>query len=149
MTSKSRILLAGEGACAILHDLLSCPDVAVRALTRNELRASVLRRLGVEMVEGDVDDCPSLRRAMRGCYGVFAVTHSLEDGKNVIKVAAGADIEQFVCAAAEGRDQLEQYARSLGLHATFVDPASPSDAAVMLLPYEETPCRSFSLQFFP
>ena len=149
MTRKSTILLAGEGACAILHDLLSSPGLAVRALTRNELRASVLRRLGVEMVEGDVDDCPSLRKAMRGCYGVFAATQSLEDGRNVIKVAAGADIEQFVCAAAEGREQLEQYARNLGLHATFVDPSSPADAALMLMPYEEMPCRSFSLQFFP
>lgn len=149
MRTVPTVLLAGDGACAILHDLLASSQVAVRALTPNEVRATVLRKLGVETIEGDVDDCPSLRRAMRGCDGVFAATGSIEEGRNVIKVAAGADIEQFVCAAAEGRNELEAYARCLGLHATFVDPAAPSGAASMFISYEEMPWRSSCLQLFP
>lgn len=47
-----------------------------RALTRdaNSEKAKALAALGAEVVECDVDDAESLKRAFAGCYGAYCVT---------------------------------------------------------------------------
>lgn len=81
MNKKKIIAVAGatgaQGgglARAILNDHDS--PFAVRALTRNirSDKAKALADLGAEVVEADVDDANSLRRAFAGAYGAFCVT---------------------------------------------------------------------------
>ncbi len=68
----------GGLAHAILADRNS--DFAVRAITRNpgSPKAQELARLGAEIVEANLDDVASLKRAFRGCYGAFCVTNFWE-----------------------------------------------------------------------
>ncbi len=64
----------GGLARAILNDGDS--PIAVRALTRNASsdKAQALAALGAEVVEADVDDGDSLKRAFADAYGAFCVT---------------------------------------------------------------------------
>ena len=53
---------------------------AVRALTRNVKsdKAKALAELGADLVEADLDDIESLKRALDGAYGTFCVTNYWE-----------------------------------------------------------------------
>ena len=55
-------------------------DFAVRAITRHpgSAKAEELARLGAEVVQADLDDVESLKRAFAGCYGAFCVTNFWE-----------------------------------------------------------------------
>jgi len=59
---------------AILND--ASGSFAVRALTRNvnSAKARELAGLGAEVIEADIDDVESIKRAFRGAYGAFCVT---------------------------------------------------------------------------
>jgi uncharacterized protein YbjT (DUF2867 family) len=85
MAAKKTIAVAGatgaQGggfARAILND--SASDFHVRALTRKPQadKASELARLGAEVVEANLDEVDSLKRAYRGAYGAFCVTNFWE-----------------------------------------------------------------------
>ncbi len=54
----------------------------VRALTRDPEKpaARVLGGMGAELTRGDLDDRPSVERALEGAYGVFAVQNFWEAG---------------------------------------------------------------------
>src|SRR5690554_2213956 len=68
----------GGLARAILND----PDgpFRARALTRqpDADKAAELARRGAEVVEADLDDLESLKRAFRGAHGAFCVTNYWE-----------------------------------------------------------------------
>jgi uncharacterized protein YbjT (DUF2867 family) len=68
----------GGLARAIAGD--SSGEFTARAITRNGAsdKAAALRRLGVDVVEGDADDPSSLERAFEGAYGAFCVTNFWE-----------------------------------------------------------------------
>jgi len=81
MPSKKIIAVAGATGSqggglvrAICSD--SSGEYAARALTRdaNSEKAKALARLGAEVVEANVDDLESLKRAFDGAYGAFCVT---------------------------------------------------------------------------
>jgi uncharacterized protein YbjT (DUF2867 family) len=58
--------------------LLQYPEqYRVRCLTRNTTSAAAkaLEQKGAEIVEGDLTQPPSLPAAVKGCWGVFAVTN--------------------------------------------------------------------------
>ena len=59
---------------AILNDPNS--EFAVRAFTRNpdSDKAKGLAQMGAELVKGDIDDAPSVHRALKGAYGGYFVT---------------------------------------------------------------------------
>lgn len=59
---------------AILND--SGSEFSARALTRdtNSGKAKELAKLGAEVVQADIDDLESLKRAFEGAYGAFCVT---------------------------------------------------------------------------
>ena len=59
---------------AILNDPNS--EFAVRAFTRNpdSDKAKELAQMGAELVKGDIDDAPSVHRALKGAYGGYFVT---------------------------------------------------------------------------
>jgi uncharacterized protein YbjT (DUF2867 family) len=53
---------------------------AARAITRhpNSEKAQALAALGVDIVAGDTDDAPSLKRALAGAHGAYCVTNFWE-----------------------------------------------------------------------
>jgi uncharacterized protein YbjT (DUF2867 family) len=84
MASERTILITGVtgnqgGAVA---EALRGAGFRLRGLTRTpeSERAAALARHGVDTVQGDLDDEPSLRRALSGVWGVFGVQNSLEAG---------------------------------------------------------------------
>ena len=81
MTSKKIITVFGATGAqggglvrAILND--KSGKFAARAVTRdiNSEKAKELAVLGAEVVEGDVDDAPSVEAALVGAYGAYFVT---------------------------------------------------------------------------
>lgn len=135
----------GAQGGSVARHLLRRGRYAVRALTRSPRSeaAEALRHQGAEVVGGDLGDPASLRRAMSGCYGVYGVTNfwehfegEYEHGINLVDAAADAGIGHLVFSALPSvhrltngelnvphfdlKARVEEYARSLGLPATFV-----------------------------
>ena len=83
---------------------LRARDLPVRALVRDRRRGAKLAALGVELVEGDVTDAASLRRAVSGCD---AVVH-------LVAIIAGrpADFERVM---AQGTRDLVAAAKDEGV----------------------------------
>ena len=80
---KDRKIIAVVGATGaqgsgLVRAILNDPEggFAARALTRdvNSDKARALAALGAEVVQADVNDELSLRRAFEGAYGAFCVT---------------------------------------------------------------------------
>jgi uncharacterized protein YbjT (DUF2867 family) len=108
MTKDRTILITGVtgnqgGAVA---GALQGSGFHLRGLTRKPdgAQATALARAGVEIVKGDLDDDATLRRALAGAWGVFAVQTALEagaareeeQGKTLAKLAREAGVEHFV-----------------------------------------------------
>jgi len=72
---------------------------AARAITRNPAseRAKALEALGVEVVQADLDDRPSVERAFDGAHGAFCVTNFFEH------FSADKEIEQARTMAAAAK----------------------------------------------
>ncbi|WP_018233417.1 NmrA/HSCARG family protein [Thioalkalivibrio thiocyanodenitrificans] len=100
----------GGLARAILHD----PDAPfrVRALTRNARseKAEALARLGAEVVEADLDDRESLKRAFQGACGAYCLTNfwehfspdkELVQAANMAAAAADAGLEHVIWSTLE------------------------------------------------
>ena len=68
----------GAQGGGLVRAILEDPEkeFAVRAITRNvnSDKAKELKKLGAEVVEGDVDNLESLKNAFKGCYGAYCVT---------------------------------------------------------------------------
>src|SRR6201984_2682340 len=108
MTSDRTILITGVtghqgGAVArALHGT----GFKLRGLTRkpDSERASALARNGVNIVKRDLDDAPTLRRALAGAWGVFGVQNTWEagvegeesQGKRLAALAREAGVEHYV-----------------------------------------------------
>jgi len=81
MPEKKIIAVAGATGAqggGLVRAILADPDggFAVRAITRNagSDKARELAKLGAEVVEADVDDVESLKKAFAGAYGAYCVT---------------------------------------------------------------------------
>ena len=115
----------------------------VRGLTRNAGGASAdaLAELGVQVVQGDLDDRASLDAALEGVYGVYSfpnmalgIEGEVRQGKLMADAAKAAGVEHFVQGSVGGAErnsgvphfdskwEIEEYVRSLGLPATFLRP---------------------------
>jgi len=101
----------------------------------------------VTIVKGDFDDPASLRSAMDGAYGVFAVTDfwehgyqkEIEQGRNLINAALETDIKHFIFTSVESanvytgiphfetKGQIENYLRESGLPYSIVRPVEFMD----------------------
>ena len=68
----------GSQGGGLVRAILADPsgEFTARALTRNidSEKAKALAKLGAEVVETDVDDVESLKRAFKNAYGAFCVT---------------------------------------------------------------------------
>ena len=84
-----------------LTELLLARGHKVRALVRREdERAEALRRLGAEVVQGDLTDLASMHRAIEGCrriyFGMSVAASYLEATINTAAVARHHGVEAFV-----------------------------------------------------
>src|ERR1700739_1993812 len=108
MTNDRTILITGVtgkqgGAVA---QALQGSGFHLRGLTRkpDSGRAAALARQGIDLVQGDLDDEATLRRALAGAWGVFGVQNAGEagvereeaQGKRLATLAREAGVEHFV-----------------------------------------------------
>ncbi|HEV8579035.1 MAG TPA: NmrA/HSCARG family protein [Thermoanaerobaculia bacterium] len=163
-TDRKLILVTGATGAqggGVTRHLLSRDRFAVRALTRDpeSERARELERAGAEVVQGDLADRASLRSALKDCYGVFGVTNYWEHfagerrhGMNLVNAVAGSEVEHFVFSTLppafrrsggklpvphfDIKAELEDYARGLGLPATFVHVAFYYENFLGFLPFQ-------------
>src|SRR5882762_4670808 len=105
---KGAILVTGatgQQGGAVARELLARKHT-VRAMTRNPESdaAQALARQGAEVVKGDLNDAASLRRALQGAWGVFAVQNTWEagvegeevQGKRIAELARKAGAQHYV-----------------------------------------------------
>src|SRR2546422_4620587 len=104
---KGAILVTGargpQGG-AVARELLARQHT-VRAMTRkpDSDAAQALARQGAEVVKGDLNDAESLRRALQGAWGAFAVQNTWEagvegeeaQGKRIAELARKAGGQQY------------------------------------------------------
>jgi len=118
----------------------------LRALTRNPSShaSQELARQGVDVLQGDLEDPPSLERASRGVYGIYSVQdfwavgarREVQQGKNLADAAKKARVEHFVYSSVGGAErnsgithweskwEIEKHIRKLALPATILRPAA-------------------------
>jgi uncharacterized protein YbjT (DUF2867 family) len=108
MTQKKKVLITGatgkQGGAVLRHLMGSAFEL--RALTRKPESdaARALAAQGVELVRGDLDDVGSLKAALAGVWGVFAVQDTWsagvekeeEQGKRIARLARELGVEHFV-----------------------------------------------------
>ncbi len=142
------VLVAGatgrQGGAVIRHMLPK--GWRLRALTRDPTSraAQDLARQGVEMAQGDLEDPPSIERAVRGAYGVYSVQdfwavgakREIQQGRNLADAAKRAGVGHFVYSSVGGAERnsgidhweskwaIERHIRKLGLPATVLRPAA-------------------------
>lgn len=111
-TQDKIILVTGatgkQGGAAVRHLLTS--GFKVRALTRkpDSPRAEALRKQGVDVVKGNLNDIASMDTSVNGVYGIFAVTNFWEFGtgkkevaqnKNLTDLAKKHGVQHYVLAS--------------------------------------------------
>ncbi|NJK44171.1 MAG: alpha/beta fold hydrolase [Pleurocapsa sp. SU_196_0] len=144
--SEKLVLVTGatgkQGGAVVRHALKR--GFKVRALTRDSSKpaAQRLTQAGVDVCEGDLENLPSLQRALEGVYGVFSVQNFWEKGvgyhgeirqaRNLATAAKNASVTHFVQSSIAGCDhapgvehfasklEIEKIVRSLGLPFTFI-----------------------------
>ncbi len=130
----------------------------VRAMARTPEKAADLKALGAEVVQGDLIDPDSLRRACEGVEAVYAAAHSLfGTGKyssqavddighrSLIDIAKAAGVKHFVYTSGHGvcpdhpvdfyrtKAKVEEYLRQSGLSYTILRPGCTMEAHVHFL----------------
>jgi uncharacterized protein YbjT (DUF2867 family) len=96
----------GKQGGATIRYLAKHGGFRIRAMTRKPSSdaAKALAGLGVEIVQGDLDDKPSLESAVTGSWGVFGVQNTWEagveqeeeQGKRLVLVARERGVQHFV-----------------------------------------------------
>jgi uncharacterized protein YbjT (DUF2867 family) len=131
-----------QGGAALRH--LRERGFPVRALTRNPDKpaARELVGKGAEVVRGDMEDIASLRTALEGVHGVFAVQTPYEagvegeirQGKNLADAAQRSGVSHLVYTSVGAADQhtgipffdskyqIEEHIRALGVPYTILRP---------------------------
>ncbi|KAI1611811.1 hypothetical protein EDD37DRAFT_658559 [Exophiala viscosa] len=105
-----------QGGSVIEH-LVTSGQFRVRGLTRkpSSVAAKKLLARGIEVVQAELDDVDSLRRAFQDCYGIYAVTNCWEhgwnaetrQGKNMIDAAKEQGVKHFVWSTMEHSGDLD------------------------------------------
>lgn len=134
----------------VLADAELSKQFRVRGITRNTSKpgAQELAQHGVEMVSANLEDKGSVASALKGANAVFLVTNywelqdgerEFQEGKLVADLCKAEGIEHFIASTLvsvkdvshgkynkvehfESKHRIEEYARSIGLPATFVMP---------------------------
>ena len=140
MNKADQIILVtgatGKQGGAVTRHLLKS-GWAVRALTRDPQKpaAQALTKLGMEVVQGDMDQPETLPPVLEGVYGVFGVQNTwtagveaeIAEGKALIDAAQAAGVKHFVYTSVGGAERntgishfeskwlIEQHLRASGL----------------------------------
>jgi uncharacterized protein YbjT (DUF2867 family) len=117
MADKKVIAVVGATGAqggGLVHAILNDKNggFAARAITRdaNSEKAKELSKLGVEVVEADVDDVESLKRAFQGAHGAFCVTFfwahlspekEFAEAKNMAQAAKEAHVQHVIWSTLE------------------------------------------------
>ena len=108
MSDKTILItgVTGHQGGAVLRHLQKRGGFKLRGLTRkpDSDKARALAAQGVEIVSGDFADEASMKKALAGVWGVFAMQNTWEggvekeeaDGKRVAKLAKDAGVEHYV-----------------------------------------------------
>jgi uncharacterized protein YbjT (DUF2867 family) len=118
MANERTVLITGAtgkqgGATA---RALAGKGFALRAMTRNpdgEGAKAIASATGAELVRGDQNDAASLKDALKGAWGVFAVQNTWEagvegeeeQGKRIATLAREAGVQHFVYASVGSADR--------------------------------------------
>lgn len=97
----------GAQGGGVVRALLDKDHWQVRAVTRNASGQAALRlaESGCEIAEADLNSPATLRQALEGSYGLFAVTNfwdratrmgEFEQGRNLVRAAREAGIRHFI-----------------------------------------------------
>jgi uncharacterized protein YbjT (DUF2867 family) len=114
MTNKKIIAVVGATGVqggGLLRAIMADPDgrFTARALTRNadSGRARALASPGVEVIEADLDDETSLRKAFDGAYGAYVVTNfwaQRTPEQEQARTRAEMELDQAAAAARAAKD---------------------------------------------
>jgi uncharacterized protein YbjT (DUF2867 family) len=118
MASDTNLILitgaTGHQGGAIARELLA-KGRKVRAMTRHPegAKAAELKRLGAEVVAGDLDDAASIERALSGAWGAFSVQNTWEagvereeeQGIRFAEIARSAGIQHLVYSSVQAADK--------------------------------------------
>ena len=153
------LIVGGTGALgSAATRLLLQRGYKVRVMTREPQRAAALKKLGTEVVQGDLRNKTSLARACDGVDGVLAAAHSIMGRgaessvqvdslghKWLINVAQEAGVRHFVYTSAFGvspthpaefyriKYEVEQYLQHSGLAHTILRPTAFMDSHAHML----------------
>jgi uncharacterized protein YbjT (DUF2867 family) len=145
-TRHQTILVTGatgkQGGAAVRH--LIAKGFRVRALSRDPSKpaARELAELGIDVIQGDLDDRRSLDRAINGVHGAFSVgsfwEHGPEgevrQGKAVADAAKAAGLKHLIYTSVDGAERatgldhfeskwkVEQHIAEIGVPATILRP---------------------------
>ncbi len=117
MSNKKIIVVFGATGAqggGLAHAILNDPDseFSVRAVTRDTQsdKAKELSGKGAELVEADIDDVESIKRALDGAYGAYFVTFfwthfspekEMEEAKNMARAAKEANLQHVIWSTLE------------------------------------------------
>jgi len=131
----------------------------LRGLTRkpDSERAAALARHGVDVVQGDLDDEGSLRRALSGAWGVFGVQNTWEagvereeaQGKRLATLAREVGVEHFVYSSvgsAHKRTGVPHFDNKWRIEETVRGLRFPSHVIIRPVFFMENLVAPFSLQ---
>ena len=174
MSRKIIVVFGATGAQggSVARNLIARGRFDVRAFTRkaDSPAAQELRKLGAEIVQGDLDDPASIRAALQGAYGAFGVTSFWEhfekegpQGRNLVQAVADARIQHFVFStlphiekATNGalrsphfdlKAEHEALTRQLGIPATFVHVPFYFENFLYFLPPRATGDGAYAIGF--
>jgi uncharacterized protein YbjT (DUF2867 family) len=162
----------GQQGGAVARALLA-KGQQVRVMTRHLEKAASLAKAGAEVVQGDLTNQAILQMALRGVYGVFAMSTPFEEGMEaevrqgtmLADAAKQAGITHYVYTSVgsahrntgiphfDSKWKVEQHIRQIGLPATILRPvwfmenfttfAKPSAEGVLSLPMK--PSRKLAM----
>lgn len=92
---------------AILSDSKASAEFAIRAITRDvtKPKSKALAERGAELATADLNDAESVRKAIKGSYGVYAVTNywekmdaelEFQQGKNIADACKAEGVQHLV-----------------------------------------------------
>jgi uncharacterized protein YbjT (DUF2867 family) len=117
MASKKLLTIfgaTGNQGGSIIDTVLANPSLAdkysLRGISRDPSsgKSKALSSKGVEVVQGELDDLESLKKAVAGSYGVFGVTdfwsimdknREIQQGKNIFEASKSQGVKHFVFSA--------------------------------------------------
>lgn len=176
MASETKAILVtgatGQQGGAVARALLARGQ-QVRVMTRTPEKAAALAKAGADVVQGDLTNQAILQMALRGVYGVFAMSTPFEEGMEaevrqgimLANAAKQAGISHYVYTSVasasrntgiphfDSKWKVEQHIRELGLPATILRPvwfmenfttlAKPSAEGLLRLPLK--PARKLAM----